>query len=53
MFQVEVTYAAYRRGFRIAEVPIHFAECKHGASKMSLAIMWEAFWRVLELRTRH
>lgn len=49
-FQVELKYLAHRRRFRICEVPIHFAERRDGKSKMSFAIMVEAFWRVLELR---
>lgn len=53
VFQVEINYACHRHGFRLVEVPIYFAERSHGASKMSLQIIWEAFWRVLELRTRY
>ena len=53
VFQVEINYACHRHGFRLVEVPIHFAERSHGESKMSLKIIWEAFWRVLELRTRY
>lgn len=52
-FQLEVNYACYRHGFSMTEVPIHFAERTQGASKMSLQIILEAFWRVLELRTRY
>ena len=53
VFQVEINYACHRHGFRLIEVPIYFAERTHGESKMSLRIIWEAFWRVLELRTRY
>ncbi len=53
VFQVEVNYACHHHGFRLAEVPIYFAERSRGTSKMSLQIIWEAFWRVLELRTRY
>ena len=52
-FSLEVNYACYRRGFRMTEIPIYFAERVHGTSKMSLRIVVEAFWRVLELRTRY
>ncbi|MFY1694024.1 MULTISPECIES: polyprenol monophosphomannose synthase [unclassified Solwaraspora] len=45
-FQVELTWRAYREGFRIVEVPITFAEREQGASKMSAAIVREALWRV-------
>lgn len=45
-FQVELTWRAYREGFRIVEVPITFAEREQGASKMSSSIVREALWRV-------
>jgi dolichol-phosphate mannosyltransferase len=45
-FQVELTLRALRRGYRVVEVPIEFVERRHGASKMSRAIVLEAFWRV-------
>ena len=38
-FQVELAWRAYRHGFRVAEVPITFAERERGASKMSSAIV--------------
>ena len=34
-FQVEMTYRAVRRGFRVVEVPIVFSERRVGTSKMS------------------
>ena len=51
-FQVELAYLCHRRGFRVVETPIHFMERTRGESKMSWRIVWEAFWRVLELRLR-
>ena len=51
-FQVELKYLAHRQGFKICETPIHFAQRRDGKSKMSLKIMLEAFWRVVELRLR-
>lgn len=45
-FQVELTWRAYREGFRIVEVPITFAEREQGASKMNASIVREALWRV-------
>ena len=45
-FQIELTLRALRRGFRVVEVPIEFVERRHGASKMSRAIVIEALWRV-------
>jgi dolichol-phosphate mannosyltransferase len=51
-FQVELTYRAVRRGFRVEEVPIVFRERREGASKMSARIAAEAFWRVPQMRVR-
>jgi dolichol-phosphate mannosyltransferase len=51
-FQVEVTYRALRAGARVREVPILFRDRQVGASKMSSRIVFEAIWRVLELRLR-
>jgi dolichol-phosphate mannosyltransferase len=45
-FQVELTYRALRRGFRVREVPITFVERERGASKMSRSIVTEALWLV-------
>jgi dolichol-phosphate mannosyltransferase len=49
-FQVELTYRASRRGFRVAEVPIIFSDRRVGESKMSRAIVLEAIWVVPSLR---
>ncbi|HEX5166506.1 MAG TPA: polyprenol monophosphomannose synthase [Thermomicrobiales bacterium] len=49
-FQIELTYRAANRGFRIAEIPITFAERTHGTSKMDAAIVVEAVLCVLRLR---
>jgi dolichol-phosphate mannosyltransferase len=51
-FQIETTYRAERAGFRVAEVPITFADREAGRSKMSRAIVLEAIWRVPLLRLR-
>jgi dolichol-phosphate mannosyltransferase len=48
-FQVELSHKAWMRGFHIAEVPITFEERRSGASKMSTAIIREAFWMVWKL----
>lgn len=50
LFQVEMSYKAYRRGFCIREVPIIFYERRSGSSKMHWRIIWEALWGVLRLR---
>jgi dolichol-phosphate mannosyltransferase len=49
-FQVELTYRAIRRGFRVAEVPIVFRDRRVGSSKMTRGIVAEAIWRVPFLR---
>jgi dolichol-phosphate mannosyltransferase len=49
-FQVEMTYRAIERGFRVVEVPIVFRDRQDGSSKMSRSIVWEAIWRVPLLR---
>jgi dolichol-phosphate mannosyltransferase len=52
VFQIETTYRARQRGFRIVEVPITFVDRREGHSKMSRAIVLEAMWRVPLLRLR-
>ncbi len=47
-FQIDLTLRVARAGLRIVEVPITFVEREHGASKMSNAIILEAFWRVAQ-----
>lgn len=49
-FQVELTYRAHKRGFRIVELPIKFYERRVGSSKMSRAIVLEAMLRVWQFR---
>lgn len=47
-FQIEMTYLAFKHGFRVSETPITFRERAHGHSKFSRALVWEAFWRTLQ-----
>jgi len=49
-FQVEMTFRAQLRGFRIAEVPIIFAERRAGQSKLSKGVVVESFIMPLKLR---
>lgn len=51
-FQIELTWRAARRGLRIAEVPIVFAERRAGRSKMNRAIFAEAVVGVWGMRLR-
>ncbi|NNE69409.1 MAG: polyprenol monophosphomannose synthase [Rhodothermales bacterium] len=51
-FQIEMKYWAWKLGFRVREVPIIFIERTEGDSKMSRAIVYEAAWKVWELRLK-
>ncbi len=49
-FQIEMTFRAWRRQFRIVEIPITFTDRSEGESKMSKRIVREAVWMVWRLR---
>jgi dolichol-phosphate mannosyltransferase len=49
-FQIEMSLRAWKRGFRIGEIPIVFVDRTTGESKMSKKIIREAVWRVWKLR---
>ena len=49
-FQIEMNFHAWKRGFRIIEIPIVFTDRLVGASKMSRRIIWEAAFMVWKLR---
>jgi dolichol-phosphate mannosyltransferase len=49
-FQIEMTFRAWRKGFRIVEIPITFVDRSEGVSKMSKRIVREAIWMVWRLR---
>ena len=49
-FQVEMKYRAYKKGFKITEVPIIFTDRVLGISKMSTKIFKEAFIGVIQMR---
>ena len=51
-FQIEMKYTAWKKGFKLQEVPIIFTNRQKGASKMSGGIFGEAFWGVIGLRFR-
>ncbi|MFH1143122.1 MAG: polyprenol monophosphomannose synthase [Candidatus Eisenbacteria bacterium] len=48
-FQIETTYQAWRRGFRIREIPIVFVDRRVGVSKMNRRIVCEAIFVVWRL----
>jgi len=47
-FQIDLVLRSLRAGLAVTEVPITFTERTRGASKMSKAIVAEAFWRVTQ-----
>ncbi|MGI8600942.1 MAG: polyprenol monophosphomannose synthase [Chitinophagaceae bacterium] len=49
-FQIEMKFAAWKLGFKITEIPIHFEDRKYGESKMSKGIVKEGILGVLQLR---
>ncbi len=49
-FQIEMNFKAYRKKFRICEIPIVFTDRVKGKSKMSKKIVFEAAWMVWKLR---
>ncbi len=51
-FQIEMTYMAWKLGFRIVELPIIFEDRHSGHSKMNSNIIREALWMVMRLRLR-
>ena len=51
-FQIELTYRAHRKGFRVVETPIVFEDRRVGQSKMSRRIVLEAVSKVWSIRRR-
>ena len=49
-FQIEMSYRAWKKKFRIVEIPIVFVDRTSGQSKMSKKIVREAVWMVWRLR---
>lgn len=49
-FQIETTFRAWRKGFKIGEITIVFTDRLEGTSKMSGGIIREAVWVVWKLR---
>ena len=49
-FQIEMTFRAWRKKLKLAEIPIVFVDRTEGHSKMSRAIVREAIWTVPRLR---
>ncbi len=51
-FQIEMSMRAWKKNFRIKEIPIIFVDRVAGTSKMSKRIVREAIWMVWLLRIR-
>jgi dolichol-phosphate mannosyltransferase len=49
-FQIEMNFRAWKKGFRLVEIPIVFVDRTEGESKMSKKIVREAVWMVWRLR---
>ncbi|MBA3557544.1 MAG: polyprenol monophosphomannose synthase [Gemmatimonadaceae bacterium] len=49
-FQIEMSFRAWHKGFRLVEIPIVFVDRTEGQSKMSNKIIREAVWMVWRLR---
>ncbi len=49
-FQIEMNFKAWKKGFKIKEVPIIFVDRADGSSKMSKKIVYEAIFMVWKLR---
>lgn len=51
-FQIEISFRAWKKGFRLQEIPIVFLDRTSGQSKMSRHIVYEAFFMVWKLRLK-
>jgi dolichol-phosphate mannosyltransferase len=51
-FQIEMNFKAWKKGFKLKEIPIIFVDRVQGTSKMSKKIVHEAIFMVWKLRIR-
>jgi len=51
-FQIEMKFTAFKKGYKIVEVPIIFTDRREGTSKMTGGIFSEALWGVLKMKYR-
>jgi dolichol-phosphate mannosyltransferase len=49
-FQIETNFLAWKKGFRLREIPIVFVDRRAGVSKMNKHIVYEAAWMVWKLK---
>lgn len=52
VFQIEMNFLAWKKGFRVCEIPIIFIDRRVGVSKMSKNIIYEAAWLVWKLKVK-
>ncbi len=51
-FQIEMKFKAYKKGFKIVEIPVIFKDRTRGKSKMSGSIISEAIFGVISLKLK-
>jgi dolichol-phosphate mannosyltransferase len=51
-FQIEMKFKAYKKGFKIVEIPVIFKDRTKGKSKMSGSIISEAIFGVISLKLK-
>jgi dolichol-phosphate mannosyltransferase len=51
-FQIEMKFKAYKKGFKIIEIPVIFKDRTQGKSKMSGSIISEAIFGVISLKLK-
>ncbi len=51
-FQIEMSFKAWKKGFRLVEIPIVFHDRRSGFSKMSRSIVYEALFMLWKLRVQ-
>jgi dolichol-phosphate mannosyltransferase len=51
-FQIEMSFKAWKKGFKLLEIPIVFLDRRSGDSKMSKNIIYEAAFMLWKLRFR-
>jgi dolichol-phosphate mannosyltransferase len=51
-FQIEMKFKAFKKGFKIIEIPVIFKDRVKGKSKMSGSIISEAIFGVISLKLK-
>ena len=52
-FQIEMKFSAYKKGFKLKEIPITFVDRVEGVSKLSKGIIHEAIFGVITMRCKN